>query len=85
MKTTHLIAGAALVVVGWIWLQSRKPKQLTPQQKIASGGHSIRANAGVRLVAIAGGVGAGAGRPLDSSTKVHVGTSINPRTTRKKR
>lgn len=88
MKTTHIIAGAALVVVGWLWFQSRAPKQLSPQQRIATGGtgsaHSIRSNAGVRLVAIAGGVGAGAGRPLDTSERIKTTGSATPPRGRKR-
>jgi hypothetical protein len=76
-QTTIMIAGGAVAAGGlayYYWRRARAAKHQAVVDTVRSRGkdQTLRSTDGMKLVPIAGGSGAGAGRPLDTSTRIHV-------------
>jgi uncharacterized iron-regulated membrane protein len=77
-RSTIMIAGAGALVVGGVgyvmWRRRQEAKHQVIVDTVKSRGKdkTMLSTDGKKLVAIAGGVGAGAGRPIDTSTRVRV-------------
>jgi hypothetical protein len=72
-STIYIGGAAAAAALAFLWWRSRTLKEPTPAEIIRSGPGgpvALKPTAGIKAVAIAGGTGAGAGKPLDTKTAV---------------